>query len=86
MKGIMERVADKMNCYVAQLRQENKELSGEYLNLDAVFIDKAEYDLIENASKWDPFVLPSAIVELENSYDKKKSPIACGKSFASALR
>lgn len=61
--------------------------SGEHLNIDAVFIDNPKYGLIkeygfiekEEESEWDPFVLPRAVVELENSYDIKKSPIAYGK-------
>lgn len=72
MRHIMDDVGKKMNCYVARLRPENKELSGEYLNIDAVFIDNAEYDLIKE-SGWDPFALPRAVVELENSYDRMKS-------------
>jgi hypothetical protein len=67
----MEQISEKMNCFVARLRPENKQLSYEYLNIDAVFIDKAEYDLIKG-SKWDPFVLPRAVVELENRFDRNK--------------
>lgn len=72
MRIVMDGVAKNMNCYVARLRSENKELSGEYLNIDAVFIDTAEYDLIKKEGKWDPFVLPRAVVELENSYAIEK--------------
>ena len=72
MRRVMDRVGEKMNCYVARLRPENREASGEYLNIDAVFIDRAEYDLIKKESEWDPFVLPRAVVELENSYDIEK--------------
>ena len=72
MRGVMDDVGEKMNCHVARLRPENKELSGEYLNIDAVFIDRSEYDLIKNEREWDPFVLPRAVVELENSYNIKK--------------
>jgi len=72
MRRVMKRVGDKMNCRVAQLRPENKEESGEYLNIDAVFIDRAEYDPRKKYDKWDPFVLPRAVVELENSYDIEK--------------
>lgn len=71
IRGVMDSVGEKMNCRVARLRPENKELSGEYLNIDAVFIDNAEYDLIKE-SGWDPFALPRAVVELENSYDRMK--------------
>jgi hypothetical protein len=61
-----------MNCRVVRRRQKlkDKKLSGEYLNIDAVFIDDAEYDL--SGEERDPFALPRAIVELENSYDPWK--------------
>ncbi len=73
MRNVMDRVAEKMNCHVARCRPENRERGGEYLNIDAVFIDNTEYDLIEEEeNEWDPFVLPRAVVELENDYDVKK--------------
>jgi len=71
MRGIMDRVAEKMNCLVVRLRPGDKESSGEYLNIDVLFIDNAEYDL-NKESKWDPFVLPRAAVELENRYNRNK--------------
>lgn len=72
MGDVMEHVGEKMNCFVARRRPENKETSYEYLNIDAVFIDKSEYDLPEERKGWDPFVLPRAVVELENYYDRMK--------------
>jgi hypothetical protein len=71
---IMDEVGKKMNCSVVRRRQEpeDKELSGEYLNIDVVFIDNAEYDLNGEERKGDPFVLPRAVVELENRYDPWK--------------
>ncbi len=72
MQGVMDEVGKKMNCYVARIRPEDKERSGEYLNIDAVFIDNAEYDLIKEKSEWDPFVIPRAVVELENNYNIEK--------------
>ncbi len=68
MGRVMDGVGKRMNCHVARRRPENKESSGEYLNIDAVFIDRAEYDLIKKERGWDPFVLPRAVVELENRY------------------
>ena len=65
MGDVMDGVGEKINCYVIR-RREEKEHSGEYLNIDAFFIDKAEYAL---KHKWDPFVLPRAVVELENEGD-----------------
>ena len=67
----MANIGDKMNCHVAMLRPGNKALSGEYLNIDAVFIDNAEYALTKE-SEWDPFALPRAVVELENRYEIMK--------------
>ena len=80
MQKVMDGIAEEMNCHVARIRPENKKESGEYLNIDAVFIDNAKYDLIEEYGfiekkewdNWDSFVLPRAVVELENSYDIKK--------------
>ena len=69
----MDAVGKRMNCSVVRRRPDDKKLSGEYLNIDAVFIDDAEYDLlIGEEKKWDPFVLPRAVVELENSFDPQK--------------
>jgi len=68
MKEVMGRVGEEMNCEVARIRPENKEESGEYLTIDAFFIDKAAYDPRQKYDKWDPFVLPRAVVELENKY------------------
>lgn len=73
---ILDGIAKKMNCYVARRRLEKNEgeYSGEYLNIDAVFIDNAEYNVLEEeeTKKYDPFVLPRALVELHNSYDIKE--------------
>jgi hypothetical protein len=72
MGKIMDRVAKKMKCQVARRRPKEEE-GGEYLNIDAVFIDNAEYDLIKDEeNEWDPFVIPRVVVELENSYNIKK--------------
>ena len=71
MRTVMDMVAEKMNCRVVRRRPRSKEQSGEYLNIDAFFIDKAEYDLNKN-SGWDPFVLPRAVAELENDYHTDK--------------
>jgi len=79
MKAVMDGVGKKMNCYVARIRPGDKEFSGEYLNIDAVFIDNAEYDLVRSGSKWDPFVLPRAVVELENIYDTDRISYALWK-------
>ena len=69
---VMDGVGKKMHCHVTRIRPENKEASGEYLSLDAVFIDEAEYGRIQKDSRWGPSVLPRAVVELENGYDRGK--------------
>ena len=67
---IMDEVGNRMNCRIARRRLKAKEPSGEYLNIDAVFFDDAEYDL--SGEERDPFVLPRAVVELENRFDPQK--------------
>ena len=68
--GIMDDVAVKMNCHIARRRPREKKYSLEYLNIDVMFIDDAEYHL--SYEGLDPFVLPRAVVELENRYDWRK--------------
>lgn len=73
MGKVINEVGKKTNCYVAMRRKDSEkdEYSGEYLNIDAVFIDNREYN-DWNIKDWDPPVLPSAVVELENDYDYGK--------------
>lgn len=70
MQGVMNLVADKINCEVTHLRPKDKARSGEYLNIDTFFVDKEAFQ--NKADDYDPFVLPAAIAELENSYDIDK--------------
>ncbi len=80
MYDIMDGVGKKMKCHVVHRRTEKKEYSGEYMDIDAFFIDNAEYELIKKKSKeWDPFVLPRAVVELENNFDVKRISYALWK-------
>jgi hypothetical protein len=72
MGSAIDGVAKKMNCDLIRRRQDKKEESGEYFNIDGLFIYNCEYALIDEKIGWDPFVLPSAAVELENSYDLNK--------------
>ena len=67
MQDVMDEVGEKMNCYVVRKRPGDKEQSREYLNLDAIFFDRTEYDLAKDKS-WNPFVIPRVVVELENDY------------------
>ncbi len=73
MGKVINEVGKETNCYVAMLNKvsEEDEYSGEYLNIDAFFIDNREYENW-NTEDWDPPVLPSAVVELENAYDNEK--------------
>lgn len=73
MDKVMDRVGKKTNCYVAMRRTRPKdgEYSGEYLNIDALFFDLSAYDDWET-NDWDPPILPSAAIELENDYDPMK--------------
>ena len=71
--AIMDEVGKRMNCHVVRRRPKDKKFSGEYLSIDVMFIDDAEYDLrIGEERDWDPFVLPRAVVELENRFDSQK--------------
>lgn len=71
MKKVMQKVGDKLNCYPVMRRPEPKEdeYSGEYLSIDVIYVDNAEYDSSESRSGMlDPFVLPRAVVELHNDF------------------
>ena len=71
MGKVLDMVGEKMNCYVARSRLSSKKQdSHEYMDIDAFFIDNRDYDLLSDDE--DPLILPSAIVELENSYDNDK--------------
>jgi hypothetical protein len=75
MGRILDVIGDKMNCVVVRSRQKStkKDPSGEYLDVDAFYFDKSDYDLpIGIGDDEDPFVLPSAVVELENSFEFNK--------------
>jgi len=73
MGKVLDKIAEEMNCTVIRHKQIKDESSGEYLNIDAFFIDNVEYDLPIGIGDYeDPFVLPRAVVELENSFDVNK--------------
>ena len=61
-----------MGCRVVGKHPACKADSGEYLGIDAMFFDKSKYGATWKVGDWDPFILPSAIVELENDYNRKK--------------
>jgi len=87
MRKVMDCVAEAMRCEVARLRPENKEESGEYLNIDAFFIDKSAYNDKKLVKPYgDPLVLPSAVVEFENSYDIEKISYCLWKTLCIRAR
>ena len=75
MGKVLDVVGQKMNCVVIRSRQKStkEEPSGEYLDIDAVYFDKVDYDLpIGMSDDEDPFALPKTVVELENSFNTNK--------------
>ncbi len=55
------------------LYEKRGEFGREYLNIDAFYFDNSEYDLpVGIGDEEDPFVLPTAVVELENSLETNK--------------
>ena len=65
MQKVFDAVGDKTKCYVVMRRKKPKEYSGEYLNIDAMFIANRAY-VGWTSKEWDPPVLPSVVVEHEN--------------------
>ena len=70
MGEVIDEVAKEMGCEVTRRRPGDKDRSGEYLNIDAFFVDKAAFE--NKPPEYDPFVLPLAVVELENSDEVNK--------------
>lgn len=68
MRQVMKEIGNRIGCHVVQRSSEKGGRGGEYLNVDAIFIDDAEYDPSAQKPGWDPFVLPRAAVELENTW------------------
>ena len=75
MGKVLDVTGQKMNCIVIRSRQKSTQEnpSGEYLDIDAFYFDRADYDLpVGIGDDEDPFALPAAVVELENSFDFNK--------------
>lgn len=73
-KVINEGMKDKSDCHVVSVVSRESTLrkdSGEYLNMDAMFIDNSAYKDWED-NEYDPPVLPSAVVEHENNRSIRK--------------
>lgn len=69
-KVINERMSEKADCQVVSLLSkdsEKKEESGEYLNMDAMFIANDAYKKWKGLPDYDPPVIPIAVVEHENA-------------------
>ena len=67
----MDVVGDQANCVVIRSRQ--KSIQNGYLDMFAFYFDKKDYDLLIGiGDDENPFALPRAIVELENSFDINK--------------
>jgi hypothetical protein len=70
MGKVLDVVGEKMHCVTVRKRGE---FGREYLNIDAFYFDNSEYDLpVGIGDEEDPFVLPTAVVELENSLETNK--------------
>jgi hypothetical protein len=63
---VLDGVARKMKCRVARRRVPPKNDSGEYLGIDALFIDRSQYKKVDDKSQWNPIGFPRAAVEMEN--------------------
>lgn len=78
-KVIKEGVGEKIACEVRCRETLNKKNSGEYLNIDATFFKKADYNksvYIRSKKEYDPRVLPIAIIEHENPEGSSDDKIA----------
>ena len=75
MGKVLDVAGQKMNCIVIRSRQKSTKAdsSGEYLDIDAFYFDRVDYDLpIGIGDVEDPFALPKVVVELENSFEINK--------------
>jgi len=72
MMKVMNDMGSKMNYRVVSRHSESKLDSGEYLGIDVMFLDKTKYSPTREMGVWDPFILPSAVVEHENDYSHEK--------------
>jgi len=72
MKSVVSEMGSKMSCRVVQRRKDSEDPSGEHFNIDAIFMDEAEYEFSAQMERYGPFSLPVAAVELENAPDFPK--------------
>lgn len=63
---VMDKIGENLHCGVSRRRAEmQSHVSGEYLNIDFMFFDKRDYNSGRS-------VLPRAVVEHENAFNKNK--------------
>ncbi|MFA5056197.1 MAG: hypothetical protein WC562_08560 [Dehalococcoidia bacterium] len=74
LSKIVEPVGEDFGCYVIRQGKKNVEESGEYLHIDALFLDDSiDPELYNKKSPYnDPRILPEAAIEHENSTDFDK--------------
>lgn len=78
MGRVLDVVGQKMNCVVVRSRPNSIKddpcyLIDEHLDIDAFYVDRSDYDLpIGIGDNEDPFVLPKAVVDMENSFATNK--------------
>jgi len=74
-KKVEDMTPEEQKVAYENFRKGYWELSREYLNIDAVFINKSEYGLHSwgaKGIKYGPLALPEAVAELENDWDVDK--------------
>lgn len=81
-KVIKDALGKKLTCHVACRDQNDRENSGEYLNIDAMFFNNLDYQKqvylkVKNITDYDPRVLPAAVVEHENEGSGKDKIAHC---------
>ena len=78
MGRMLDIVGQKLNCVVVRSRPNSTQDDpydpvDNYLDVYAFYFDRSDYDLpIGIGDKEDPFVLPRAVVDLENSFATNK--------------
>jgi hypothetical protein len=71
---VVQSVGDELKCYVVRQGKKTVKESGEYLHIDALFLDGSIKPILHNEKSTydDPRILPVAAVEHENSSDLDK--------------
>jgi len=71
---VIGAVGEDFGCYVVSRGKQKAGESGEYLNIDALFLDESVAPILYNAKSEydDPRILPKAAIEHENLYDPDK--------------